>query len=269
MITEVDVQNYAAVRPLVQELTVYNVSICALLDGNNPGRVFADNSESPQAVFLETVEGFFLAGHPPNDAFYTHLKQHIQTTYHPQVVFAVQTTSAEWHEKLGDIFAPRTLIREARRHYVCTRLRYIDWQQNLADGFSVRRIDADLLDNPNLTIPADILRWSQHNWGSREQFLRSGFAFCTLYHNQVVSWSLADCISGARCEIGIRTHEDYRQQGLASITAAATVQYALNNGYTHVGWHCDDGNTGSWKTAEKVGFVKERDYVMVYAVPSK
>jgi RimJ/RimL family protein N-acetyltransferase len=267
LITEVDVQQYAAIRPLVQELAAYNVSIPALLDSNNPGRVFADDSVTPQVVFLETVEGFFLAGQPENDTFYPQFNQHIQATYHPEMVFGVETSPAKWQEKFSDLFAPRTIVNQARRHYVCTALRYTDWQQNLADGFSVRRIDADLLDNPNLTIPEHIPGWIHNNWGSREQYLRLGFGFCTLHENQVVSWSLADCTSGTRCEIGIRTHEDYRQQGLASITAAAAVHYALNNGYTEVGWHCADDNTGSWKTAEKVGFVKERDYVTAYAVP--
>ena len=82
-----------------------------------------------------------------------------------------------------------------------------------------------------------------------------------MHEQQVVSWSIADCVSGERCEIGIHTLPEYRRQGLATITAAAAVDFAFSHGFKVVGWHCDDDNVGSWKTAEKVGFFKERDYV--------
>jgi len=80
-----------------------------------------------------------------------------------------------------------------------------------------------------------------------------------------VSWSLADCRSGDACEIGIHTAEPYRRRGLATLTAAATVEYALSNGFSTVGWQCSEDNLGSIGTAEKVGFERERDYTMWYA----
>ena len=82
---------------------------------------------------------------------------------------------------------------------------------------------------------------------------------------QVVSWSLADCRSGDACEIGIHAVKEHRRRGLATITAAAAVEYALSNGYSMVGWQCSEDNLGSVGTAEKVGFERERDYTMWYA----
>jgi RimJ/RimL family protein N-acetyltransferase len=104
------------------------------------------------------------------------------------------------------------------------------------------------------------------NWGSTAAFLAKGFGFVTLYTKagavQVVSWSLADCRSGDACEIGIHTVKEYRRRGLASITAAAAVEYALSHDFSRVGWHCSEDNLGSIGTAEKVGFERERDYVL-------
>jgi len=79
---------------------------------------------------------------------------------------------------------------------------------------------------------------------------------------QVVSWSLADCRSGDACEIGIHAVKEHRRRGLATITAAAAVEYALSNGYSMVGWQCSEDNLGSVGTAEKVGFERERDYAL-------
>jgi hypothetical protein len=82
----------------------------------------------------------------------------------------------------------------------------------------------------------------------------------------MVSWCITDCVSGNQCEVGIHTAEKFRKRGLATITVAATVDYCLSNGFTSVGWHCGDDNIGSWKTAEKVGFEKTKDYVHYYCM---
>jgi RimJ/RimL family protein N-acetyltransferase len=67
------------------------------------------------------------------------------------------------------------------------------------------------------------------------------------------------------CEIGIHTAKE-RRRGLATLTAAATVEYALSNGFSTIGWQCSEDNLGSIGTAEKVGFERERDYAMWYAI---
>jgi RimJ/RimL family protein N-acetyltransferase len=123
-------------------------------------------------------------------------------------------------------------------------------------------VDQDLLDTPGLIIPDHLLGWMKGNWGSVENFLARGFGFCTLHGSRIVSWSVADCVSGDQCEIGIQTEPDYRQRGLAAITVAACVQHALTHGFAAVGWHCNTDNEGSQRTALRVGFVKERDYVL-------
>jgi RimJ/RimL family protein N-acetyltransferase len=103
------------------------------------------------------------------------------------------------------------------------------------------------------------------NWGSIPDFMKMGIGFCTLHDKRIVSWSIADCKSGEACEIGIHTLEKYRRQGLASLTAAAAVDYALSSGFRQVGWHCGEYNLGSICVAEKVGFQLERKYIQYYA----
>ena len=45
---------------------------------------------------------------------------------------------------------------------------------------------------------------------------------------------------------------------------AATVEHCLSDGFSAVGWHCNEGNVASWKTAEKVGFIQNREYAYYY-----
>jgi len=110
-----------------------------------------------------------------------------------------------------------------------------------------------------------------NNWGTTADFLQRRFGFATFHEDaddavRVVSWSLVDCRSGDACKIGIHTAEPYRRRGLATLTAAATVEHALSSGFSTIGWQCSEDNLGSIGTAEKVGFERERDYAMYYTV---
>jgi RimJ/RimL family protein N-acetyltransferase len=253
------------VRPLFRAL-VWHLSSAAVLDGNNPGRVLVDDPANPQTAFMFSPEGCYLVGNPDNDTFNCALNNAIYArevlgekvnalwfVYHPE----------SWKARLAALLDPRPPIEMLRRHYVCRELKY-DWRANVPDGFAVRRINEALLNRAGLKIPDHVHGWMENNWGSRADFLQSGFGFSTVHGDEVVSWSLADCISGDACEIGIHTVEAFRRRGLAAITAAATVDYALANGFSMVGWHCAEENLGSIGTAEKVGFEKERDYAMYY-----
>ena len=261
MINELDSGNYHRVRPLLRELTAYNVSISGLLNGVNPGRVFVDDPDDPQAAFIETVEGHHLSGDPTNDQFVVEVSGYLQTYFEHRYEMVLCLDPEGWKQRLDEVFTPHTYATLNRRHYVCTKLTYTNWQQALPGDFAVHRIDETLFNNQTLEIPDHIQSWINNNWGTFDQYQRYGFGFCCVHQNKVVSWSVADCASGSRCEIGIQTRPDYRQQGLAAITAAAAVDYALNNGFAEVGWHSEESNIGSWKTAEKVGFIKERDYI--------
>jgi GNAT superfamily N-acetyltransferase len=133
-------------------------------------------------------------------------------------------------------------------------------------GWVVRRIDRALMQEPGIRNPSNALnRYAvdkmNSNWGSIEAFLEKGFGFCTLHDDEVLCWCIADCASGDACEIGVRTRPDMRRRGLATLTAAATVDHALSHRFSQVGWHCWEGNAGSIGVAEKVGFELERRYV--------
>jgi RimJ/RimL family protein N-acetyltransferase len=136
-----------------------------------------------------------------------------------------------------------------------------DWRNQVPREVSIERLDQALLDRPGLCIPEHVTLWMTHNWGSVESFLRRGLGFCAVQGRQIVSWCLTDCVSGNACEIGIRTHPEYRMRGLATLTVAATVDACVCQGLTTIGWHCHETNLGSRGVAEKIGFVKEREYM--------
>ncbi len=217
-------------------------------------------------------EGCYLAGNSDHGAFNHALREALhgkQLFDEPIEALCFICASESWEKQLAVVIHPHQPIQIPRRHYICRELKY-DWRVNIPDGFAVHRIDEALLNRPGLEIPRHIKGWMVNNWGATADFLQRGFGFVTLHEDaddavRVVSWSLADCRSGDACEIGIHTAEQYRRRGLAALTAAATVEYALSNGFSTVGWQCSENNLGSTGTAEKVGFERERDYTLWYA----
>jgi RimJ/RimL family protein N-acetyltransferase len=271
MIYKLDKTEYEKVRPLFQAFE-YHLTSAAVLDGNNPGKVFVDNSARPQSAFMFSPEGCYLAGNSGHDAFNRALNEALhgkQLLGEPMEALCFVCASTSWEKQLAVVLHPHQPIQIPRRHYSCRKLKY-DWRVNLPDGFAVYRVDEALLNRPELEIPRHIKGWIENNWGATADFLQRGFGFVTLHKDaddavRVVSWSLADCRSGDACEIGIHAVKEYRRRGLATITAAAAVEYALSNGYSMVGWQCSEDNLGSIGTAEKVGFERERDYTLWYA----
>ncbi len=267
MVHELKSSEYGSVRSLFRPLR-FHLSSAAVLDGNNPGRVFVDDSDGPQSAFMLSPEGGYLAGDPDNVPFVRDLHRAVivEGALGDDVrVLSLVVHPEGWRGRLSTLLEPHTPAEMRRRHYVCRSLRY-DWRAHLPDGCAVRRIDRSLLDTDQLTLPDHVRGWMANNWGSADRFLRGGFGFVTICSGAVASWSLTDCVSGDGCEIGIHTAPIHRRRGLASVTASAAVEHAFSHGFAMVGWHCPEDNRGSIGTAEKVGFRRERDYVAYYGV---
>jgi RimJ/RimL family protein N-acetyltransferase len=271
MIYQLDKNDYQRTRPLFEGLE-YNLVIPAVIEGTNPGRIYADDLREPKSVFLYSAEGTYLGGDPVNEVFNAALSKLIE-----ERIFARDTIQPDedqidlrfrpgtWEDKLEGILGGKVPLKEHRRHYVYRALK-AGARDRIPEGFSVRRIDEALLHKPGISQPDSSLnRYAIHkmeeNWGSIEGFLRRGIGFCTLHGDEAVCWCIADCACGDACEVGIRTRLDYRRRGLATLTVAATVDYCLSHGFSSVGWHCWEGNVGSIGVAEKVGFELERRYV--------
>jgi RimJ/RimL family protein N-acetyltransferase len=261
-VQELRENNCGRVRSLLGDLVNCHVCIDGVLEGQNPGAVYVDDSVAPQTVLLIGPEGTYLGGDSPATAQVTALKDLVTDLMYRQGIDVLWIAcDPAWESRLVDML-PWPPLHQPRQHYICTALA-LDWHACMPTGFAVRPITQELLDYPSLDIPDHVHDWMEGNWGSTGDFLAHGFGFVTVdeVHNRVASWSLCDCTGGGVCEIGIHTHPEYRRRGLATITAAAAVDHALTHGFRSVGWHCNAENAGSRRTALKVGFVWERDYV--------
>jgi len=259
---KVDKNKYDEFLGLFDELS-WHLSSLAVLEGNNPGELYISDNKDRSSAFLISPEGCYLAGNPDNKTFNVSLKKFFEgdflrkwKTEEFELVF-----NPKWESTAFWIFQKRPLFKYNRFHYTI-KISDFNWHRlDIGDKFKPISLKPDFVKN-NLKISNmdHINKWILNNWGNYDNFKKRGFSFYILVNNPVLSWSVCDCIYQDRCEIGIHTDPKHRKQGLASNVVNAMLNHAFKSGIKEIGWHCAADNTGSYKTAEKAGFTKEREY---------
>jgi len=250
----------------------YSLSIRAVLDGSNPGRIFVDAPHHPRVAFALTIEGYLLAGEYSDPVLRESLRRFFQDDLFTGRVYLDSDESVTlavhpqaWASYLPDLIPTHEMEAVPRYSYLCSRLGYA-WQDHLPAGYAVHQIDRFILDNDLRDDPDKLIdpETVQIAWGSLDNFLDHGAGFYVTHNGTLVSRCIADCRSGDQIDIGVETSPTHRRKGLAAIAAAATVEYCFRRGYGKVGWHCNAINVASWKTAEKVGFERQQEYTYYY-----
>ena len=97
-------------------------------------------------------------------------------------------------------------------------------------------------------------------WESLDSFDRAGMGFCAIEDGQAVSLCFTGWAAGDVRALSIETLEAYRRRGHGERCAAALVWSCLERGLTPH-WECESTNAASWRLAEKIGFLPDREYI--------
>ena len=126
---------------------------------------------------------------------------------------------------------------------------------SIPEGFTLRSIDSELFDSITGRVPPSLY------WDSCEQFRKNGIGFCIMHGNEAASWAFSSAVSSEEVDIGIETAENYRHRGLALAAAAAVIKEILPD--RRPTWTCQRSNLGSARTAEKLGFVRSSECMLI------
>lgn len=276
MFHKMETDPYARVAPLFEPLS-HNLSITAVLKGKSQGWVYVDHPTKPQSAFVGTMEGYFMAGDANNLSFNSGVCERIQQmvagdTVRPDTkILEFEYSSPDWIDQLDTLFDYREPLTYLARHYQCDKLALHNWRDWIPQNLQVQSIGREQLQHAHLDLDEgwDHLfhpyEWAM-GFGSIHNYLKHGFGYAVMAGDQMVSWCMSDCVAKNQAEIGIYTLPEYRRQGLGTIAAAAAVEYCLHSGMEAVGWHCNDGNIASQRTAEKVGFKRQKTRERHYLV---
>jgi len=248
----------------------YSCSIRSLLKGNSSGRIFVDQFPNPNWALAFSVEGVLLTGDPQNKHVLASLKQFFAEEIFSGKLFGdedelitICVDPPIWGEKLRQVIPAREPVPIPRQHYVCRELKY-QWREHLPEGYTVHVGPASQFTAGHFSISPDVFDWIdvQEEWGL--EITRADHdlqAAAIVKDNEIVCWSGTDCTHGDWLDCGIYTAPEHRKKGLAAAAVSALLEWAFAQGYRRIGWHCDDINDGSIKTAQKVGFQLNKEYI--------
>ena len=217
---------------------VYPLSIA---EGVQSGDIFIGGDA---VLFWHNCGFAYLSGHP-EPAFLNEIAVRFFGGTQPERRFLLISDDADVCRYFA---AQRGILAEQRVYYhadaACAELQ-------LPEGFSLHRTDAELL--PRITgriVPA----WS---WDAPEQFLANGIGYCVMHGETVAAAAFTAAVSSDFADIGVETAADFRRMGLAKAAAAAVMREITAQGKTPV-WAHHLANTGSMRTAEAIGFQRDR-----------
>lgn len=101
--------------------------------------------------------------------------------------------------------------------------------------------------------------------GDVEIVLREGFVAGAVVDNQVVSVAHTNAITERYADIGVFSHQDFRNRGYSTASASTVARAIQGSGRIPV-WSCGEDNLTSLRVAAKVGFteVSRRTYVIPF-----
>ncbi len=229
----------------------------AVLAGGNAGKILTDNPAAPNWAFVwEADDGTLYR----SGKYSREILSEAVTLLRQEGLVALGFRAGDSNVKL---FPPAPTAGadclEFERPIGASDLSpYLD---GLPAGYSLQRMDRALLER------SPKHEENLNRYGSLENFLEKGLAVCILHGAEVVSEAYADMeIRGVR-EIGIRTWEGHRRQGLATIACAHLIKLCEQDG-SRTYWDCVRLNAGSVALARKLGFQNERAYRLLAWFPT-
>ena len=268
MIYELKKDEFYKVNHLLNKPLI-NLEIKSVVEGYNPGWIFVDHEISPKTcmVWSKGIKGFYFLGASDNESFNKNIYNYIMEVIRPRAKalaldsFEFSGTSEAWDLSLRDIFKDFDL--NISKQYVYEKDNITikdDWQENLGDGFKLKKINRDLLMNGDYNtdyVKAAIYEW----WESLDDFLNNGHGFCILSNHLAVCSCVTSFRSENTMESHIKTKETYRKKGLASLAVNAFLCECKKNKYQAY-WDCMEENYGSRALAEKFGYEKQWEYYL-------
>ena len=229
--------------------------IDAIIAGNTPARVWADDLVTPRAALAwDGAHCLYLAGAADHsDACRKLFEREIAPT--GRGMFKLYGTEAA----TSAVLAGQALRRRERVLYRGDRLAVSGWPQRVPAGFEVSAIGNQIPGLSALANFAEVAAEIGSCWPAMADFLRAGFGFCAHDADTIVCWCTAEYVSDGRCGIGIETVAACRGRGFATLTASAFAECcAERNVVPH--WDAWSDNLPSVAVAEKLGFRKIESY---------
>lgn len=259
MLHELKVKDYSKVANLFKKLKT-NAAIESIFNLKNEARLFVDNLENPESVFIiNSWAYYYLAGNSENESFNTSLVSFLEDTYFPECIknnknlnFAFYPDSDAWYEKVQKMFPNLKLTKSGKTYFIYEKSRFNkNWQKSIPVGFTVKKISNELISS--IKNNNEFIEYIECFWGSVDKYFEKGLGYCAVNSSDFATICISVFASENEREVGIKTFPEFQRKGLAYVTACAYIEECINNNYIPI-WSCFSENEDSVKLAEKLGY---------------
>ncbi|MFW9820718.1 MAG: GNAT family N-acetyltransferase [Candidatus Thorarchaeota archaeon] len=265
MLEELEKSDFHNVKHLFIERTFINIFRSHLERTPIPKKVFVDNIDNPHTAIIIAIPQLFFGGRADNKEFNRELKKILYETllleFKEKDFMEIDCyfSNRAWEEEVNYILKDPYLYN--RYYYEINELKLKNWRELVPEDYNIEPIDLSLLSKDYLKNYGWLIEEIKENWVPFEEGLKEKRGFYLVKENsEIVSWCTTEYLTEDNCiEVGIATREEYQGRGFASIVGSATAEYCLSK-YKSLGWHCLATNIGSYKTAEKIGYERVREY---------
>lgn len=274
MIRELNETEFYKCEKLINE--VGHLEVKAVIEGNNPGRIFVDHIDFPKTglIWLGNNDGFFFIGDEENEAFNNHINEFIDKIIFPEAKklrlnnFIAIGNHPRWEKTIEMVFEHRNMQKSNQNVYKLEKGHYKGKNEPLIkQDYSVLKINKELYENKNN--PLENMGYLRSKisefWSYPDDFFQKGIGYCISYQNRIVGL----CFSGFVAEnvhgIDIETLVEHQGNKLGQKAAHYVVQDCVSRGMIPY-WDCEEVNKPSNKIAENIGLENYLHY-LVYIFP--
>ncbi|MFC1525553.1 GNAT family N-acetyltransferase [Candidatus Latescibacterota bacterium] len=241
---ELTPEQYDGVCPLFADLVLYPHLPFCVLEGRQPGRVFADDADAPTAALVCHQTGYSYLGGGTEAAAAWLEREMVEALRLERIKLCA--APGFWEERL------RAVDHLELRPYAIHTYRL---DESRRQGLAALPPVPDVCEVYRITAP---MLSHRHNeclvfFGTPEAWERHGVGYALLEEGKVASACVTSFVGNGTCDTSLTTLEPFRRRGYGTQVAAALVQACLDAGIEPI-WHTTPDNVASDRIARRLGY---------------
>ena len=260
---------YSQLTESLKSVTINNLFARAVVENRVSGVVYVDNVKNPKTFYVVHPYGMsLLFGDCNNQEFNNKFKNYSLNKNHERNKHEwMQAFPDKWDIVLNDLFKDCLIKSSDNVENIEKNIIELNTRVNFKFNFKEYKIQNQHKNNSEIKIVRTDKKIFEdmkgsvvpyYFWNNADDFIKNGVGFSLFYKNKLASTAYSAFIQDGKLELGIETIADFRGLGLAQIVCSALINYCLEKNFEPV-WACRLENRGSYKLAQKLGFVPVKE----------
>ncbi len=263
------IEHYHLLSEPLKKVTINHLFARSVIEQKITGKIYVDDPAGPKTFYAVHPYGMsLLFGDSSNEEFNNRFRNHALNRNHTRSKHEwMQAFPAGWDTVLPELFRgciiPAAVNTEGKKAGIIELNTRVNFRfspkhflqfkkRTLPPELHIVRTDSELFRNmKGSVVPA-------YFWKDEDDFLANGIGFSLLCDGELASTGYSSFIHDDQLELGIETVEKFRGKGFAAYACAALLDYCMEHAYEPV-WACRLENTGSYKLAQKLGFIPDKE----------